>query len=93
MGCWSLDNIVIPETVTTLGDSCFASCKNLKEINIPDSVTEIGDGVFQNCFNLKQIAIPDTITEISFNLFSFFWIGGYYILRKCAVCELFFGLV
>ena len=39
-------NVVIPDSVTSIGDSAFEDCNNLKSITIPDSVTSIGDRAF-----------------------------------------------
>ena len=40
-GCSSLSNIVIPDSVTAIGDYAFYYC-SLSNIVIPDSVTAIG---------------------------------------------------
>ncbi|MQN69116.1 leucine-rich repeat protein, partial [Segatella copri] len=55
--CDSLSEIVIPSSVTSIGDWAFSSCDSLSEIVIPSSVTSIGDDAFYNCYfsdNLKQ---------------------------------------
>ena len=36
----------IPDTVTNIADSAFASCSGLTSVTIPDSVTSIGDRAF-----------------------------------------------
>ena len=56
-GCYSLSEIFIPSSVTSIGDCAFCSCDSLSEIVIPSSVTSIGDGAFYDCKipdNLKQ---------------------------------------
>ncbi len=40
-GCAALKNIVIPESVTTMGPGVFYGCTSLESINIPTSVTRI----------------------------------------------------
>ena len=55
---------IIPDSVTTIGDSAFKNCTNLTSITIPDSVTTIGGGAFENCTNLTSITIPDSVTTI-----------------------------
>ncbi len=44
--------IVIPDTVTSIGNGAFAYFKQLKTITIPDSVETIGTTPFENCDNL-----------------------------------------
>lgn len=51
----NLDNIIIPESVTFIGDSAFEECTNFKNIIIPANVSSIGEYAFQDCINLKSI--------------------------------------
>lgn len=41
-----MSNIVIPASVTSIGDEAFGYCKSLSSLVIPDSVTNIGDYAF-----------------------------------------------
>ena len=62
---------VIPDYVTSIGDSAFEDCKSLKSLVIPDGVTSIGDGAFDNCCSLTDIVLPDSVTCIEDSAFSF----------------------
>ena len=62
--CRSLPNIVIPNSVTSIGDYAFEYCSSLSNIVIPDSVTAIGDSAFSDCSSLSNIVIPDSVTDI-----------------------------
>lgn len=42
----SLENVTIPEGVTSIGKDAFSGCTNLASITIPDSVTHIGSDEF-----------------------------------------------
>lgn len=57
------EKIVIPETVTRIGDCVFQECR-LTEIEIPNSVTRVGRCAFANCKNLTSIKIPGSVRTI-----------------------------
>ncbi len=51
--CTNLENIEIPQSVTSIGYQTFCGCSNLINITIPDSIMNIGDGAFSGCTNIK----------------------------------------
>ena len=59
-GCHNLTNIILPNTVTYIGDRAFYSCYNLESIIIPDSVTSIGESAFGYCYKLTSVTFADT---------------------------------
>ena len=61
---YSLKSIIIPDSVTSIGDYAFSECNSLKSINIPDSVTRIGYSAFKSCGCLTSINIPPSLTTI-----------------------------
>ena len=69
--CNSLSDIVIPSSVTSIGDRAFELCRSLSEIVIPASVTSIGDWAFEHCRSLSEIVIPASVTSIGSGAFSF----------------------
>lgn len=68
--CESIVEVVIPDTVTSIGDVAFSYCTSLRKVNIPDSVTEIGIGAFAGCENLANLTIPDSVKEIGIGAFA-----------------------
>ena len=62
--CDSLSEIVIPSSVTSIGDWALNGCNSLSEIVIPSSVTSIGYRAFSGCYSLSEIVIPSSVTSI-----------------------------
>lgn len=62
--------IVIPNSVTGIGDYAFKYCINLTSVIIPDSVTSIGWEAFYECKNLTSVTIGNSVTSIGNHAFS-----------------------
>ena len=69
--CSSLQQIIIPDSVTSIGKWAFEGCSSLQQIIISDSVASIGDYAFTGCKSLRQIVIPDSVTPIGDFAFSY----------------------
>ena len=59
-----LQEIIIPNSVTTIGDRAFYQCSNLTSVTIGNSVTTIGESAFSGCSKLTSVTIPDSVTTI-----------------------------
>ncbi|MEE5992442.1 MAG: leucine-rich repeat protein [Oscillospiraceae bacterium] len=66
---YNLTTVLIPDTVTTIGNQAFWACPELSSIHIPDGVTTIGDRAFFACNELSSINIPDGVTTIGADAF------------------------
>ena len=62
--------VVIPNTVTEIGERAFEWCSELSAIEIPNSVNKIGDAAFRNCKALKSITIPSNVGTIGVEAFN-----------------------
>ena len=67
--CKYLENIIIPDTVTTIGSYAFYGCTSLISITLPNSITNIGERAFEYCRLLGSITIPNGMTKIESGLF------------------------
>ena len=66
----SIEEIVIPETVTSIGNYAFRDCIQLRKIIIPDQVATMGDSVFEDCTSLSEVTLPETLTSIGNRAFA-----------------------
>lgn len=67
--CYQLRSIVLPDSITSLGDYAFRDCDELDTITIPVSVKKIGKYAFASSDNLSQINIPEGIININEGVF------------------------
>ena len=56
--------LVIPETLTSIGDGAFYGCKSLVKLNLPSELRSIGRYAFYGCSNLKTLTIGTSLTSI-----------------------------
>lgn len=63
-----VEKVIIPETVTQIGEWAFASCTNLKTVIAHDNIVSIGYSAFMNCNKLEILdfgmgeCIPHVVT-------------------------------
>lgn len=68
-GLNNVTEIVIPDTVKSIGEEAFSFLFKLKKISIPRSVTKVGKRAFADCQSLKSITIHSTLKKLSEEMF------------------------
>ena len=63
-GGFPITEIIIPNSVTSIGGGAFLNCSGLTEVTLPESLTAINSTVFSGCTSLTEIVIPDSVTSI-----------------------------
>ncbi|MDE6560531.1 MAG: leucine-rich repeat protein, partial [Muribaculaceae bacterium] len=58
------ESVILPASVTSIGNQAFWWHKLLQSVTIPDSVTSIGKEAFLWCMSLKKVTIPNSVTSI-----------------------------
>lgn len=64
-----IQEVVISDGITSIGDYIFCELEKLKTVTIPDSITQIGDRTFYGCESLQQVDLPNTITKMGYSIF------------------------
>ncbi len=67
----SVDNLVLPATVNSIGDYCFLGCQNITGFSAETgSVLEtVGQYAFSSCTNLLSVSVPSSVTNIGNHAF------------------------
>ena len=82
--------IVLPQSITSIGDYAFFDCNELSRVCIKSNITEIGSDAFAACNALSYINIPDSVVNIGTGAFSgclSLWLSklpdGITVLNEC----------
>ena len=65
----TVKSVILPESLTIIGNGAFQNCQALEKINIPDGVTSIGDYAFRTCSVLGNVTLPSTLTYMGYDCF------------------------
>jgi hypothetical protein len=66
----NLTGVVIPGSVTTVGNSAFAGCSALSSVTFGNGVNTIDAAAFDFCTNLTSVTIPNSVTSIQDEAFA-----------------------
>ena len=64
-----ITDLVIPNSVTSIGERAFSDCFGLTSVTIPNSVTSIGNYAFDRCSGLTSVTIGNSVTSIGLRAF------------------------
>lgn len=67
----AVNSIVMPNSITSIGNYAFAYCEFLSSISLSDSVVSIGEDAFEFCERLKNITLPNSVIDIGKSAFCF----------------------
>jgi hypothetical protein len=62
--CFTLESVVLPESINVIGTGAFSECQNLKTIVMPKWAESMGNIVFGMCGSLVEISIPEGIHSV-----------------------------
>lgn len=65
-----INNIVIEEGISAIGNYLFRDCTNVLSIELPQSVNSVGINSFSRCKNLTELTFTNSLTNIGKNAFA-----------------------
>lgn len=66
----SIEKVILPDSVRTIGYGAFSDCTNLKEIDLGEGLTYLGQAAFISCSSLETVVLPESLTEMGGSVFS-----------------------
>ena len=66
-----VEEVSIPDTITTIGARAFSLCVNLKKVSVSaySELSEIGEKAFFACDRLEEIYLPQTLVKVGAEAF------------------------
>jgi hypothetical protein len=61
---YKINSIVIPNSITTIGELAFQKCSGLTSVTIPNSVTYLDGYIFAFCDNLVEATLPNNLSHL-----------------------------
>ena len=61
--------MVLPDSLTQLGEVAFLECTSLTSVVLPDSLTHMGERAFVQCTSLTSVVLPDSLTQLGMGAF------------------------
>lgn len=65
-----IKDLIIPNSITSIGEYTFIGSSCLTSVTIPNSVTNISNYAFGGCSSLTSVTIPNSVTSIGNYAFS-----------------------
>ena len=62
--CYSLEELAIPGSVESIGESAFEGCSGLKKVSIGEGAKTLEAYAFKNCSQASDFTMPSTIVAI-----------------------------
>lgn len=63
--------VVVPSSVTSIGDGAFRNCSEVTSVMLPERVTHIGQYAFSTCGRLTDITVPKGVMRIGERAFEY----------------------
>lgn len=59
-----VEELIIPEDVTSIGDLCFYYCESINNLCLSSNISTIKSSAFSGCSNITKITIPSNVETV-----------------------------
>lgn len=70
----TIERVVMPNSITIIGNDAFSNCINLSSVVFSNNLTQIGSTSFAYCSRITDLYLPDSLINIG--SFAFYYCGG-----------------
>lgn len=67
----AVTTVVVPDSVTEIGEFCFSGANDLVSLTLPDGLAELPSGALESCFRLIDFDLPQGLTKIGASALQF----------------------
>lgn len=67
--CKNLEELVLPDSITYMGDSLAFQRNNLKKVTLPSNIQSISEMSFYECSALEEVNMPQSLKSIGWSAF------------------------
>ena len=60
----NLRHVIMPDTVTVIGEKAFSQCIFLNTVKLSNTLAEIGSEAFNGCTKMREISLPDSLERL-----------------------------
>lgn len=78
----TIQYVVLPNSLTSLGERIFDQCTNLAAVVLPENLTSVGSLAFYYCQNFELYDFPETFEEIGSYAFAGIKLGNVKLAKK-----------
>ena len=69
IGCDSLNNLYLGDSIRTIGEKAFAFCSSLQTLALPFGTKNVGNSAFEGCRSLETVSLPESLDTLPDNMF------------------------
>ena len=84
--------VIIPASVTIIGERAFYNCEKIKSIELPKKLNSVGNYAFSGCSSLESLTLPESLISMGYLMVENTAITSITIPKNVASCRNSYGV-